>query len=352
MMKKIKMGDKFLGDGERTFVVAEAGSNHNGELEIAKKMIRVAADAGADAIKFQIFIAEKLYVENAGEADYLQQPRAIYDIIKNAEMPFEWLPKLKSDCKDRDIIFLATPFDEFSADKLEELEVPAYKISSFTITHIPLLKYIAKKQKPVILSTGASNITEISDALQTIYEQKNEEVALLQCVSSYPAPLEYTNLKVIKTLKQTFQVPVGISDHSENPFIVPFAATALGADLIEKHFTLDRTMPGPDHKYAIEPDELKAMINGVRGVEKALGSSIKKVTRIEKELYQFAKRRIHAIKDIKKGEILTEENIAILRSGKTKPGLHPKFWDVVLGKRVIRGVKKDEGLTWDDLLAR
>lgn len=351
-MRIINIGNKYVGDGKRTFVIAEAGSNHNGELEIAKEMIRVAADAGADAIKFQIFRAEKLYVKNAGEADYLKEHRSIYDIIEDSEIPYEWLPKLFSYCMDKGILFLSSPFDEFSADKLEEQNVPAYKIASFTITHVPFLKYIAKKRKPIILSTGASNIAEISEALQAIYEQKNKELILLHCVSSYPAPLEYINLKVMKTLKQIFQVPIGISDHSKDPLIVPLAATALGADLIEKHFTLDRTMPGPDHKYAIEPNELKDMIQGIRGVEKALGSAIKTVTRIEDELFKFAKRRIHAIKDIKKGGLLTEENIAILRSGKSKPGIYPKFWDIVIGKRVTSEVKKYEGITWDDLLTK
>ena len=349
-MKKVKIGNKLVGAGEKTFIVAEAGSNHDGKMEQAKELIKVAAEAGADAIKFQTFRAEKLYVKSAGSADYLKSSKSIFKLIKDLEMPYEWITELNEYCRKAGIIFLSTPFDEESADKLEEAGVPAYKMSSYTVTHIPFLRYVARKGKPIILSTGASNLNEVREALETIYSQKSEDVILLQCTASYPAPLEHINLKVMDTFKQAFQVPVGISDHSRDPFIVPYAATALGADLIEKHFTLDNSLPGPDHKYAIEPDELKIMVQGIRGVEKALGSPIKEVTGVEKELYNFARVRIHAVRDIRRGTVLTEKNIAILRSGKTKPGLDPKFWDLILGKRVVRNIKKYEGIGWEDLL--
>lgn len=349
-MRKIKIGNKLVGIGEKTFTVAEAGSNHDGKIDQAKKLIKVAAEAGADAIKFQTFRAEKLYVRNAGSADYLKSRKAIFKIIKDLEMPYEWITELNEYCRKENIIFLSTPFDKESADKLEAAGVPVYKISSYSVTHVPFLRYVAEKGKPIILSTGASNLGEVREALETIYSRNNEEVILLQCTASYPAPLEHINLNVMDTFKHAFQVPVGISDHSRDPFIVPFAATALGANLVEKHFTLDNSLPGPDHKHAIEPDELKAMIQGIRGVEKALGSSIKEVTDVQKELYNFARVRIHAIRDIKKGTALTEKNIAILRSGKAKAGLDPKFWDIILGKKVVRDVKRNEGITWEDLL--
>lgn len=349
-MRKVKIGDKLVGQGENVFVVAEAGSNHDGKLKQAKQLIRVAAEAGADAIKFQTFRAEKLYIKKAGSADYLKTRKSVFKIIKKLEMPYKWIPELNGYCHKVGIIFLSTPYDDESADKLEEAGVPAYKISSYNVTHLPFLKYIARKGKPIILSTGASNLGEVREALATIYSQKNEDVILLQCTANYPAPLKYINLNVMNTFKQAFQVPAGISDHSRNPFVVPFAATAMGADLIEKHFTLNRSLPGPDHKYAIEPDELKAMVNGIRGVEKAMGSPIKEVTTVEKELYDFARVRIHAVKDIKDGAILTEKNIAVLRPGKAKPGLDPKFWHLILGTRVIRDIKKGEGITWGDLL--
>jgi N-acetylneuraminate synthase len=349
-VRKVRIGERLVGKGERLFVVAEAGSNHDGKLEQAKELIKVAAEAGADAVKFQTFEAEKLYVKKAGNADYLKSPKSIFKIIKDLEMPYEWIAELGEYCRKASIIFLSTPYDEESADKLDEAGVPAYKISSYNVTHLPFLKYIARKGKPIILSTGASDLGEVREALETIYAQENEEVILLQCTASYPAPLEHINLKVMGTFEQAFQVPVGTSDHSRDPFIVPFAATALGANMIEKHFTIDNSLSGPDHQFAIEPDELKAMIKGIRGVEKALGSSMKEVTDIEKELYEFAKVRIHAIKDVKRGEVLTEKNIAILRSGKMNPGLAPKFWDSILGKKVTRDIKKYEGITWEDFL--
>lgn len=349
-MRKVKIGNKLVGQGEKVFIIAEVGSNHDRKLEQAKELITVASEADADAIKFQTFRAEKLYVKKAGNANYLKTRKSIYKIIKNLEMPYEWILELSEYCRKTGIIFLSTPYDEESADKLEEAGVLAYKISSYNVTHLPFLRYIARKGKPIILSTGASNLGEVREALETIYSQKNEEVILLQCTACYPAPLEHINLKVMGTFKQAFQVPVGISDHSRNPFIVPFAATALGANLIEKHLTLDNSLSGPDHRFAIEPDELKAMTEGIRGVEKALGSSIKEVTDIEKELYRFAKVRIHAIKDVKRGEFLTEKNIAILRSGKMNLGLAPKFWDLILGKKVVKDIKKYEGITWEDFL--
>jgi len=349
-MKKVRIGDKLVGVGERTFIIAEAGSNHDGKIEQAKKLISTSAEAGADAIKFQIFRAETLYVKNAGSADYLEVSEPIFRVIRKLEIPYEWISELNEYSNKVGIIFLSTPFDVEAADKLDEIGVPAYKISSYNISHLPFLKSIAKKGKPIILSTGASNLGEIREALRAIYSQKNDDVILLQCTACYPTPLESINLRVMDTLRKAFQVPVGISDHSEDPFIVPFASVALGANLIEKHFTLKRSLPGPDHKYAIEPNELRAMIQGIRGVEKALGSTMKEVTEVEKELYKFAKVRIHATMDIKRGEILTKENVAILRSGKVKPGLEPKYLDLILGKKVVRDIEKYDGITWEDLL--
>jgi N,N'-diacetyllegionaminate synthase len=349
-VKKVKLGSKILGEGEPIFIIAEAGSNHDGKFEQAKKLIDVAVKAGADAVKFQTFRAKKLYVKRAGKADYLGSSGSIFGLIKDLEMPYEWLPKIFKYCEKSGILFLSTPFDEESADKLETAGVPAFKISSYTITHLPFLSYVAKKGRPLILSTGGSNLCEVREALTTIYSQNNKDVIVMQCTASYPAPLEHINLKVIDTLKQSFQVPVGISDHSKNPFIVPFAAAARGANVIEKHFTLDPSLLGPDHKYAVKPEDLKNMVYGIRGVEKALGSSVKDVAKVEKELCLFAKRRIQATEDILNGATLTERNIAILRPGKKKRGLHPRFWEVIIGKKVARNVRGGDGITWEDLL--
>lgn len=346
-MKNIKIGKKTIGDGEPTFIIAEAGSNHNGKLDLAKKLIDTAAEAGADAVKFQVFRANRLYPKRSGTADYLKNEKSIYQIIKEMEMPHEWLPELFNYCNKKGIIFLASVFDEESADKLEEVGVAAFKTASYECTHLPLLEHIAKKRKPVIMSTGLASIEEIRESLGVIYSSGNKDVALMHCVTKYPAPVEHTNLKVMDTLKSEFETPVGISDHSRNPLVVPLAAAALGANLIEKHFTLDNNLPGPDHKFAVEPQELKDMVKGIRDVELALGSPVKKITPVEEELYKFARRRIHARKRIEKGEVLTEENIAILRSGKLKPGLEPKFFEELLGKKANRGIEEGEGITWD-----
>lgn len=345
-MRKIKIGNKFIGEGEPCFIIAEVGSNHNGKLEQAKKLIDVASEAKVDAVKFQVFRAEKLYPKNAGISKYLKIDRPIFEIIKEMEMPYEWIPKLTDYCKEKSIIFLASVFDEKSVDKLDAY-VLAHKIASYELTHTPLIKYIAKKQKPMILSTGASTLLEIEEAVQSVYKERNKDLCLMQCTAKYPAPLSSINVRVVKTLKEKFKIPVGLSDHSREPFIAPLAAVALGANLIEKHFTLDNSLPGPDHKFALEPNELKEMVEKIRMVEKVLGSEKKEVERVEKELYDFAKRRIHATKDIKKGGKITLENIAVLRSGKIKSGVEPKYLEDILGKKVKRDVKLSEGITWD-----
>lgn len=345
-MRAIEISKKKIGNGEPTFIIAEAGSNHNGKLDVAKRLIDTAVEAGADAVKFQTFRADKLYPKEAGYADYLETKKSIYDIIKEMEMPYEWIPELFDYCKENDIIFLASSFDEDSANKLTEVGVEAFKIASYESNHLPLIRHVAKKGKPIIMSTGLATIGEIEESLDTIYSQGNEKVVLMHCVAKYPAPLEHMNLRVIETLKRVFDVAVGMSDHTRDPFTVPLAAVAIGANAVEKHFTLDNNLPGPDHKFAVEPDELKAMTEGIRGIEKALGSQIKKITPVEEELFKFARRRVHAIKNIKKGEIFSEKNIAILRSGKLSQGMAPKFWDLLIGKAAADDIAQGEGVTF------
>jgi len=348
-MVRIRIGDKQIGEGGPTFIIAEAGSNHNGDLNIAKKMIDVASDAGADAVKFQTFRAEKLYPEHSGSADYLKTKKSIYQIIKEMEMPYDWIPELFEYCRGVGITFLSTPFDEESADKLEEVGIEAFKIASYESIHLPLIRHVAKKGRPIIMSTGLANLGEIEESLDAIYSTGNKDVALMHCIAKYPAPIEYTNIRVLDTLKSAFSIPVGLSDHSRDPFIVPYAAVARGADIIEKHFTLDNNLEGPDHKFAVEPHELKDMIRGIRAVESALGNPVKRVTPVEEELYKFGRRCIFAIEDIKRGNTFTEKNIRILRTGKLKPGLKPKYWDIILSKRAAKDIKKYECLTWDKI---
>lgn len=350
-MKNIKIGKRLIGHGEPCFIIAEAGANFRisndpqVNFKHALKLIEIAVEAKADAVKFQLYRARHLYVKNAGYADYIGKKKSIYQIIKEMEVPYEWLPKLKNYCDDQGIFFLCTPFDEKSADHLEKINVEAYKIASYTITHLPLIRHIAKKGKPIIISTGASNIQDIERAIKTIKNTGNAQIAVMQCTAKYPAPLSTINLKIIPELIRKFEIPVGLSDHSQEPIITPLGAVALGANLIEKHFTTDNNLPGPDHKFAILGEQLKEMTSSIRKLEEALGEEGKRVLEEEKYLYNFARRYIYANKNIKKGKTFTKDNLIILRSGNKKKGLEPSKYYEILGKKASLDIKKGDPLT-------
>ena len=339
----IKIKNKKIGDNEPCFIIAEAGSNHNGSLEQAFKLVDVAVDSGADAVKFQTFLAKKMYSKKSKPVTYLKKlgvNKTIYKIIEEMEMPPDWLPKLSEYCKSKSIIFLTTPFDEDSADLIEPY-VSAYKIASYELTHIPLLRHIAKKKKPMIVSTGAGTMEEIKEAVRVIKEAGNNNICLMQCTAKYPAPLNTINAMVIKTLNNIFKIPIGLSDHSRNPIFAPLAAMVAGASLIEKHFTLSNKLSGPDHLFALEPDELRHMVSFIRDVEVALGSSKKVLQKVEKELVNY-RRVIFTIRNIKKGEKFTKNNIAVLRkSGELKEGIHSRQFNKILNKKANADVKKD-----------
>ena len=337
--------EKTIGN-RSTYVIAEAGSNHNNDLSKAKKLIDVAADAGADAVKFQAFRAENMYPEESGAADYLDTDESLYDLVESMEMPYDWIPKLRDHCRKQEIHFLSTPTDRRAVDELED-HVPAYKIASFTMSHHPFLEYVAKKDKPVILSTGAHEMSEIEEAVETLRSAGLEELVVLQCVSSYPAPIESMNARVIEQFTREFNLSSGLSDHTLDPTIAPTAAVSVGADVIEKHFTLDRSLEGPDHSFALEPDELEEMITAIRKTERVLGTDEKRVQSVESEMHDIARRRIHATTAIDAGEELTVDNIDILRSGKNENGLVPKFYDEILGMRVRESVLEGQGITWN-----
>jgi len=347
MASKVQISGNWIGDGKPCYIIAEAGSNHNGSLQHAKNLIDVAADAQADAVKFQLFRAEKLYPPNAGQSEYLNSDRSIYDIVADMEMPYEWLPVLADYCQDKGIIFLSSVFDEESVDRLDPY-VPAYKIASYEMTHLPLVRYIAGKGKPVIISTGTANLEEIDETVEAFYESGNRDLILMQCTASYPAPLESLNLRAIATMKDAFGVPVGLSDHSRDPLAGPMASVALGGNLVEKHFTLSNRLPGPDHSYAIEPEELRAMVQMVREVEQALGSGEKAVQSVEAELREFARRSIFATQDIDVGGIFSAENVAVLRCGKLVAGVEPKYYETLLGKATLRRIQKGSAVQLND----
>jgi len=350
-METFDIDDHPVGPTEPTFIIAEAGSNHNGDLETAKELIDVAVEAGADAVKFQTFRASDMYVEDSGGVEYLDDDRTVYDIIDAMEMPYEWIPELHDYCRDRDIYFMSTPFDERSADELAEY-VPAWKVASYTSSHHPFLRHLAETDKPIIMSTGAHDPDEIRESVATLRDAGTTDLVLLQCVAAYPTPLEEINVGVVETLSEKFDVPVGLSDHTLDPVTAPSAAVALGASVVEKHFTLDKTMEGPDHQFALDPDELGEMVTAIRDTERALGTGEKQVLDVEQELYDIARRRIHATADIEAGETFSPDNVGILRSGKRTKGLHPKFYDELLGETASRSISKDEGITWEDVAGR
>lgn len=357
-----------LGPMNRTYIIAEAGVNHNGSLAMAKKLVDVAAHAGADAVKFQTFKAEELVSKSAPKAQYQQATtdgrESQFQMLKNLELTTKMHQELSEYCLVKNIEFLSTPFDIGSVDLLiNQCEITKIKIPSGEITNAPLLLKIGKTAKPVILSTGMSTLGDIETALGVLafaYLQGNEQpslaqfeqtycskvgqailrekVTLLHCTTEYPAPLDEVNLRNIETLRQAFGLPVGFSDHTQGT-TAALAATALGAVLIEKHFTLDKTLPGPDHKASLEPQELEQMIQGIRQIQRLLGSTVKIPTPAEQKNKAIARRSLVAAKDIEKGDIFTEDNLTLKRPG---DGISPIYYWEWLGKRVDKNYKEDE----------
>lgn len=325
----------------QTFIIAEIGANHNRSLSLAKEHIDAAADGGADAVKFQIYSAEKLYSKKTPR--HSGYDKDLFTLISEIETPREWLPELASYCKEKEIIFFATPFDEEAVDELDQVS-PLFKIASFEIVDLPLLRYCASKGKPMIISTGLANMEEIEDAYLTCREAGNESVAFLQCASLYPAPPHIMNLKSMETIRRAFGVPTGLSDHTEG-IHVSVAAAAMGASIIEKHFTLDRTLQGPDHPFAIEPKELKELVRQIRELEAALGDGRKLGPAPEEmEFYEKARRSVHAAVDIPGGTVITREMLTVKRPGY---GIRPKYLPILLGRKAQRDIEADSWITWN-----
>jgi N,N'-diacetyllegionaminate synthase len=328
----------------KTFIIAEAGVNHNGSVEIAKKMIEVAKECGADAIKFQTFKAEKVISKYAPKAEYQKQTTGEADsqleMVKKLELSFDDFIALKEYCDKLNIMFLSTPFDFESIDFLNDLGLEIFKIPSGEITNLPYLEKIGKLGKKIILSTGMADLGEIEDALDILTScgTKKEDITILHCNTEYPTPYEDVNLLAMLTIKEAFKVKVGYSDHTLG-IEIPIAAVALGASVIEKHFTLDKNMEGPDHRASLEPYELKAMIDAIRNIEKSLGNGIKKTSKSEIKNRDIARKSIVAKREIKKGEIFTEDNITVKRPGN---GISPMRWYEVLGKVASKDYKEDE----------
>ncbi|MCC6214420.1 MAG: N-acetylneuraminate synthase family protein [Polyangiaceae bacterium] len=348
MQTSFEIHGRRVGDGEPCYIIAEAGSNHNGSLEAALRLIDAAADARADAVKFQTFEARRLYPRTAGTSDYLGDPTPIFDIIRAMELPSEWLPRLRDHAHARGIAFISSPFHEEAVSALEPW-VDAFKVASYELTHRPLLRAVAARGMPVLLSTGASDLDEIAGAVEALREAGCTCLVLLQCTAAYPTPPEAANVRAMVTLRSRFGLPTGLSDHTRDPVAAPVAAAALGAAVIEKHFTLSNRLPGPDHAFAVEPRELARLVARVRDVERVLGSGEKAVHAVEGELREFARRSIFTTAPIRAGERFTRENVDVLRHGKLGGGLAPAELERVLGATAARDVEAERAVVEDDL---
>lgn len=344
---KAKIRNKLIGEEEQCFIIAEAGVNHNGSINLAKRLIDAAKDAGADAVKFQTFKAEEIVSLKSKKADYQYRAKekTQYEMLKNLELSFDEFLELKKYCDNKGIEFMSTPYDIESVRFLDEI-VNRFKIASADLINKPLIEAIAKTGKQIILSVGMATLGEIERTISWINDIGNTNIILLHCTTSYPTPYDQVNMNVLGTLKRAFALPVGYSDHTLG-IEIPIMAVSMGAKVIEKHFTLDRTMEGPDHFASAEPDELKKMVKGIRNVEKAFGSERKEITNEEKKNILFMRRSVHASRDIKEGEIIKEDNIKIVRPF---DGIAPWFLDIILGKKIKTNVKKDEPIRWRNLL--
>jgi sialic acid synthase SpsE len=349
MTSAIVIKGRKIGFGEPAYVIAEIGSNHNGELNIAKKLIEAANEAGADAVKFQAFRADEHYSKHTPAFKYLGEEgrkQGTYELIKSLEIDRGWHEELMSFCSDFGIEFLSSPCDYKAVDQLGNMGMPAFKLASFDLPDLDLIRYMAAFNRPLLLSTGMASYSDIQAALDAAKETGNDQVVLLQCTSLYPAPTDLSNLAAIDTMKRAFGVPVGYSDHTLGDHI-SIAAVALGACLIEKHFTLDRNLPGPDHAFAIEPSELTEMIRRIREVEAAIGDGVKNGPReAELEMFEKGRRSLHVIIEIKAGEIITKENLRVKRPGY---GISPKYFEIVAGMKATRDIPDDHWIVWEDL---
>ena len=326
---------------KRTLIIAEAGVNHNGNVEMAKELIRVAYECGADIVKFQTSKLDSLVSKHAQMADYQKKNLGVVesqkDMLKKLALEFDDFKELAAYCREVGITFLSTPFDIESIQFLDPLQ-DIWKVPSGEITNYPYLVEIGKTGKPVIISTGMAEMNEIYNAIQVLKDNGTKDITILHCTTEYPAPIEDVNLNVMKTFEREFGLPVGYSDHTQG-IEIDLAAAALGAVVIEKHFTLDRNLPGPDHKASLEPDELKAMVDGIRKVDFAMGSFEKHPSEAEMKNRLVARKSIVAKKKISCGELLTEDNITTKRPGS---GVNPMRWNEVLGTKAIRNFEEDE----------
>lgn len=336
--------EKIKGSG--TFVIAELSANHGHSIEITKNTIKAAAESGANAVKIQTYTADTLTIDSNNkyfqlDSGTIWDGRTLYDLYSEASMPWEWQKELKDYASSLGLVFFSTPFDKTAVDFLEDLDVPLYKIASFEIVDIPLIEYVASKEKPVILSTGIASLSDISDAVNACRRKNNNEIILLKCTSSYPAKIDDANLLTIPNMKETFGVEVGLSDHTIGN-TVAVASVVLGAKVIEKHFILDRAIGGPDSSFSMEPSEFQSMVKAVRETERALGKVDYEIDE-KKKSNRLLARSMFVVQDIKAGETLTELNVRSIRPGY---GLAPKYLPKVIGRKALVDLNKGTPLEW------
>jgi N-acetylneuraminate synthase len=348
-MNELRIGQKRIGEGYPCYIIAEAGVNHNGDIRLAKRLITAAVKSGADAVKFQTYSTDAIVTKAAGKAAYQKKTSGAaetqYDMLKRLELSREAFRILSDYAKKKEIEFLSSPFDGQSADLLESIGINAYKIPSGEITNIPLLEQIGSYKKPVILSTGMADINEIREGLRAVRRGGARDIVLLHCVTGYPVPLKFANLKMIQTLMKVFKVPVGFSDHTQG-IIASILARALGACVIEKHFTLDRSLPGPDHRASLEPSELSELVEQIRIAEAALGNGEKIIARDEAKIKQVARKSLVAKVSISKGTKISPDMIDLKRPGN---GIPVKYLSRIIGKKTKVAVKEDAVFQWDML---
>lgn len=343
-MKKFKIEDRYIGLNEPVFIIAEAGVNHNGSLEMAIRMVDVAIASGADAIKFQTFTADEISTKNAPKAAYHirttgdDDAQSWYSLLKSQELSYDDHVQLIKYCKNKNIIFLSTPYSRSGVDMLYELGVSAFKIASTDLNNLPFLEYVANKKRPMIISTAMSEMREVSESIKCIRAAGLEDIVVMQCTGNYPADVMHSNLRVIDTYRKEFGCLVGFSDHTLD-FINPIAATALGACVYEKHFTLDRSLPGPDHPMSLTPDELLKTVCDIRATEGALGSATKFVLETELDNRKKLRKSLVACDNFPVGTLITEDMIGIKRPG---TGMEPRDIKLIIGRRLIKGVVKDQ----------
>ena len=347
MPREITIGARRIGPGHPTYIIAELSANHGHSFDAAVRLVRAAKEAGADAVKLQTYTADTLTIrsdrpEFRVSGGTLWDGRTLYDLYAEAYTPWEWQTKLKALADELRIDLFSTPFDQSAIDFLEAMNVPAYKVASFELIDLPLIMAITFRNKPIIMSTGMATLAEISEAVETVRHCGNPGLALLKCTSAYPAPPNEMNLRTIPHLAEAFGVPVGLSDHTLG-IAVPVAAVALGACIIEKHFTLSRAEPGPDSAFSLEPAEFRAMVDAVRVAEKALGSVHYGLCREDFSSLAF-RRSLFVVQDVKAGEMLTADNVRSIRPGH---GLAPKFFHAVMGRRASGDIARGTPLRWD-----